>query len=294
MSYRHSHHRRGRRDHGRGDYIQGNEKKDFHRAPINVTPQIPKKGTIVSGLPDAIFLRNKYQTELDNAHASVVNSVHYAEADSRMVKEAFNKAESCKRNIQAHETERVQLYTSLENLLNKETNFEEGMWKETLEKMKVRSVTVKQKFKDTDIDEIRYDAMNNFLSKYPEYTSKSTFKTLLDNIRYKEKEIREQKSFFNKMVADYNCILSKVETGIKRAEDNISIYHKILEEGQKKLSETRYVNSVFYRLASEQTKAKVTLDTLQHRIDKFTNTLNLIKSEFADTKRKSFVEMSYE
>jgi len=289
MSYRKRHYRRERRN-----YKQREEHKGFHIAQHNKTPQIPAKGTRISGLPDAIFLRNRYQTELDNSHASVVNMVHYVEEDSRKVKEAFNKAESCKRNIQAHETERVQLYNSLENLLNKETNFEEGMWKDTLEKMKVKSVTVKQKFKDTDIDEIRYDAMNDYLRKYPEYTSKSTFKTILDNIKYKEKEIREEKSLFNKMVADYNYLLSKVETGIKKAEDNISIYHKILGEGQKKLCDSRYVNSMFYKLASEETKAKVTIDTLQHRIDKFTNTLNLIKSEFADTKRKSFVEMSYE
>jgi hypothetical protein len=276
-------------------YLRENrEKKGFKHAPMNQTEQIVKKGTRISGLPDAIFLRNKYQTELDNAHTSVVNMVHYCEEDNRKLKEAFNKAESLKRNIQAHDTERERLYDSLGNLLNKETDFEKGMWKNTLDKNKVKSITVKQKFKDTDIDEIRYDAMNDYLRQYPEYTSKSTFKTILFDIKYKEREIREEKSNFNKSVSEYNYLLSNVEKSLRKAEDKIVAYHKILDEGQKKLGECKYINSIFYRMATEETKAKVTLDTLQHRMEQFTHTLDIIKSEFANAQRRLFEEMKYE
>jgi hypothetical protein len=270
------------------------EKKGFRKAPMNQTEQIVKKGTRISGMPDAIFLRNKYQTELDNAHASVVNMVHYSEEDNRKLKEAFNKAESLKRNIQAHETERERSYNSLGNLLNKETDFEKGMWKNTLDKNKVKAITVKQKFKDTDIDEIRYDAMNDYLRQYPEYTSKSTFKTILFDIRYKEKEIREEKSNFNKSVSEYNYLLSNVEKSLRKAEDKIVAYHKVLDEGQKKLGECKYINSIFYRMATEENKAKVTLDTLKHRMEQFIHTLDIIKSEFANAQRRLFEEMKYE
>jgi len=270
------------------------KKKGFKHAPMNQTEQIVKKGTRISGMPDAIFLRNKYQTELDNAHASVVNMVHYCEEDNRKLKEAFNKAESLKRNIQAHETERERSYDSLGNLLNKETDFEEGMWKNTLDKNKVKSINVKQKFKDTGIDEIRYDAMNDYLRQYPEYTSKSTFKTILFDIRCKEREIREEKSNFNKSVSEYNYLLSNVEKSLRKAEDKIVAYHKILDEGQKKLGECKYINSIFYRMATEENKAKVTLDTLQHRMEQFTHTLDIIKSEFANAQRRLFEEMKYE
>ena len=270
------------------------EKKGFRKAPINKTEQIVKKGTRISGFPDAIFLRNKYQTELDNAHASVVNMVHFCEEDNRKLKEAFNKAESLKRNIQAHETERERSYDSLGNLLNKETDFEKGMWKNTLDKNKVKSITVKQKFKDTDIDEIRYDAMNDYLRQYPEYTSKSTFKTILFDIRYKEKEIREEKSNFNKSVSEYNYLLSNVEKSLRKAEDKIVAYHKVLDEGQKKLGECKYINSIFYRMTTEENKAKVTLGTLRHRMEQFTHTLDIIKSEFANAQRRLFEEMKYE
>jgi hypothetical protein len=291
MTYGNRSYHRGRGSNNQRNYTQ---QKGFHHAPLNTTKQYKKEGTIISGLPDAIFIRNKYQTELDNAHASVVNMVHYVEEGNNKLKEAFNKAESLKRNIQARETERQRLYESLGNLLNKETNFEEGMWKNTLDKTKVKSVTVKQKFKDTDIDEIRYDAMNDFLQRYPEYASKSTFKTINENIKLKEKEIREEKSYFNKSVSDYNYLLSQVEKHTVKAEDKIAFYHKILDEGQKKLSECRYVKSIYYKLATEETKAKVNLDTLQHRIEQFTHTLDLIKSEFTNAQRKSFEEMKYE
>lgn len=283
MDYRHRKTNRERR-----------EKKAFKHAPLNKTTQIETEGSRISGLPDAIFLRNKYQTEIDNAHASVVNLVHSCEEDNRKLQEAFNTAESLKRTIQAHETERKRSYESLGTLLNTETDFEESMGKDTSDKNKGRSITVKQKFKDTDIDEIRYDAMHEYLRQYPEYTSKSIFKTILFDIRLKEKEIREEKGDFNKSVPEYNYLLSNVEKSLRQAEDTIVAYHKILDEGQKKVGECKYLHSIFYRMAKEETKAKINLDISHHRMEQFTHTLDIIKSELTTAQRKSFEEMKNE
>ena len=54
----------------------------FKRVEFNTTKQIPEKG-MISGRRNTLFLRNKYQTELDNANAAVVHMVHYCEDKMR-------------------------------------------------------------------------------------------------------------------------------------------------------------------------------------------------------------------
>ena len=46
-------------------------------------------------------------------------------------------------------------------------------------------------------------------------------------------------------------------------------------------------------MASEETKSKVRLDTLRHRIEQFSNTLDLLKEGVAKASKQSFVEMEY-
>ncbi len=265
----------------------------FKHAEFNSTRQVEEKGSWLTGRPEAIWVRNKYQTELDNSHSAVVNMVHYCEEKNEELKSAYNFAQGIKRNIDAHMSERASAFDSLNNLLNKETKFEEGMWKTTQKGRKVKSITVKQKFKESDVDEMRFDSMLEYLKQYPEYASKSSFRKILDKIEEKEREIRHAKQEYHKAVSNYNHLLSMFATYIQKAQDKIDVYEKILTEGEKKLASTRYVKSVFFKLASEKTKSEVTLDTLQHRIKQFSNTLDLIKKDHAQNKGKEFVEMEY-
>ncbi len=150
----------------------------FQRAGFNQTREVEQKGSMITGRPDAIFLRNKYQRELDNAHSSIVNMVHYLEEKNYELKEKLNKAVSLKHDITAHEKERADLYQSLQNLLTKETHFEKEMHKMTQETRKKQPVTIKQRFKDSDVEEMRFNAMQEYVGKYPEYASKSSFNSI--------------------------------------------------------------------------------------------------------------------
>jgi len=264
----------------------------FKHAEFNQTQKHEPKG-VLTGKKDAIFLRNRYQTELDNANSAVVNMVHYVEEQNSELKSQYNYALGLKRDVGAHEEERSKLYDSLGNILTKETNFEDKMWQTTQKGRKVKSVTIKQKFKDSDVDEMRYDSMMDYLKQYPEYASKSSFKKILEKIEEKEREIRHSKQKYNDAVSKYNYLLSDFHKYIQKAEDKIKAYNSIYTEGNKKLGATRYKKSVFYKFASEETKAKVELDTLTHRMDQFRNTLDIIKKEHSANHEKTFKEMEY-
>jgi len=267
----------------------------FKHVEFDTTPQYEPRGISgrVTGYNDAVFLRNKYQKELDNAHAAAVNMIHYVEDQNSELKSQYNYALGLKRDIGAHEEERAKSYDALGNLLTKETNFEDKMWQTTQKGRKVKSVTIKQKFKDSDIDEMRYDSMMEYLKQYPEYASKSSFRKILDKIEEKEREIRHSKQKYNDAVSKYNYLLSDFHKHIQKSDDKVKAYHKIYEEGKQKLERTRYRQSVFYRLASEETRAKVELNILTHRMDQFRNTLDIIKKEHAEHQEKTFKEMEY-
>jgi hypothetical protein len=272
----------------------GDSKMGFERIPFNTTKTIQPKGSnLLTGRPDAIFLRNKYQKELDNAWASVVNMVHYVEEESQKLRDAYSRAQGLKQDIKAHEAERSDLYESLGNLLTKETNFEDKMWQTTQKGRKVKSVTVKQNIKESDVDEMRFDSMMDYIKQYPEYSSKSSFKKILDKIDQKEGEIRQAKKMYNDAVSKYNYYLSFFEKHIQKAEDKFVAYDNLLKEGKDKLDNCRYRKSMFYKMASEEVKAEVNLDIINHRVDQFKNTLEILKGEFVQNQRKTFVEMEY-
>lgn len=266
--------------------------KKFRRAH-GKTQEIPETNGNILGKADAIYLRNRYQKELDNANAAFVNMVHYLEGKTDRLKEAFNRAQGLKQNISAHESERTELYTSLNNLLKKETDFEGGMWGKTLaSQRKAKAITIKQKFKDSDVENY-YDSMLGYLKQYPEYATKSSFRKILDKIDQKEGEIRRERQAYNDAVSKYNYFLSDFEKDIKKAEDKDAVYQAIFAEGEKKLSETRFAKYyVKFPFVSEKTKEIVHIDILHHRMEQFRNTLRIIKGELAQSKRV-FGEMSY-
>jgi hypothetical protein len=63
-------------------FLKGVEKTvGFNRIEFNKTKQV-KSGSLLSSLTgknDLIFLRNKWQTELDNSWAALMNMAHYLE-----------------------------------------------------------------------------------------------------------------------------------------------------------------------------------------------------------------------
>lgn len=267
----------------------------FKRVPYNQTWVHEENGLggKISGFNDAVFLRNTYQSELDNANAALVNMVHHLEEESKRLKGYFNAAPGIKKNIEALQQERHDLYSSLDNLLKNETNFEKEMWKTTQEGQKANTINIRQKFKDSDVDEMRYDSMLQYLKKYPEYASKSSYTDLQKRIADKEREIVKEKKRYHEAVSNFNFNLSLFQKNIQKAKDKFAAYDRIFTEGSQKIKQCRYYNSLFYRYASEKTKAMVNIDNLSHRVDQFRHTLEIIENELSQYEGKKFVEMEY-
>ena len=247
----------------------------------------------ITGKRDAIAIKERYQEALNQFHHEIKRKVDWLYGMNHKLKDALSKAQKYKKDIDVDEDEKVKLYQALGNLLSKETNFEKDMWKTTQKGRKVKSIVIKQKFKDSDIEEAKFDAMEDYLKQYPEYTSKSSFKRILDKIGEIEKGIKETKKKYNYEVSQILRELSYFPRNIMEAEDKIDKFRKILKEGNERLKKMRYLRSIIYRLSSQKEKLKVNIDILYYKVEEYERTIRKIKEEVEKARRQELEEIEY-
>ena len=262
----------------------------FKEAEFNTTKQI-KGGNLITGSRDAVFLRNRFQTEVDNANAAFVNMIHHVEDDERFkITRFIHQAEKLEKDILAHTDERKRLYDSLDELLKKELGQEYIMFN-----LNPQGVNIKATELGTSVHigglgstGIVNTAPLKYLEKYPELQAKASFATILHKIE--EKEIRIAVQNFNQEVAIFKSTLPSLETDLKKCEDKQKAYFKLLEEWNEKRKLARYFNSFWFKILPEDKKASLIPDTITHRIEQFTNTLNIFQSELIQWKNHKFMQ----
>ncbi len=235
----------------------------------------------ITGKQDAIAIKEEYQKALDYAHEKVKRNVKHLYEMNHKLKYAKADAKKFKDNMVADEGEKAKLYDSLGNLLNKETDFEKTMLNLSQKGKKATTIKIKNK----DVDDVNV-TMRDYLDKYPEYATKSSFKRVLDRISEIEEGIKNTKKKYNEQVSIILRELEYFPRVIMESEDKINVFRKQLKEGTEKLSKMRYLKSLFYRLSSEQEKIKVNIHTLYYRIDEFEKTIQQLKKEVEDTKKQ--------
>lgn len=209
------------------------------------------------------------------------------------LKWGLSQIQKFKKDILADEEEKIKLYGSLGNLLDKETNFEKSMLDKSRAGRTKTSVMIKPKFKDSDVDNVRINAMQEYLDKYPEYASKSSFKKILDKISEIENGIKKTKKEYNQAITDVLRELAYFPNNIRNAEDKVKRFKDQLKEANEKLSKMRYLKSIVYKLASEREKMKVNIHVLYYRVEEMENTIRQLKDEVAKAKRQDLEEMDY-
>jgi hypothetical protein len=235
----------------------------------------------LTGKKDAIAIKEEYQKALDYAHEKVKRNVKHLYEMNHKLKYAKADAKKFKDNLVADEEEKVKLYESLGNLLSKETDFEKTMMKISQNGKKATTIKIKNK----DVEDVNV-AMRDYLDKYPEYATKSSFKRILDRISEIEEGIKNTKKRYNEQVSIVLRELEYFPRVIMESEDKINIFRKQLKEGTDKLNHMRYLKGIFYKLSSEQEKMKVNIHTLYYRIDEFEKTIQQLKKEVEETKEQ--------
>lgn len=239
----------------------------------------------ITGKKDAVAIKERYQREINVAAGRVKKKRDWLRMMNHKLKNAMSDIGRLRKDILADEDERRKLYSSLQNLLKEETNFEKEMWKTTQKGRNVKTIKIDQKFKDSDV-EARYDAMQDFLRRYPKYRSKSSFSKILDKIAEIEAGIKKTTKEFNKSVADAKREIEYFPRNILEAKNKIKTYRRLLAEGQDELKDMRFTKSFLFKISPKSKKLDVTIDTINHRVDEYEASILRQEQEVKAAKEK--------
>lgn len=265
----------------------------FKKAPFNTTPQV-KGGNRITRSRDAVFLRNKYQTELDNAHAALVNMIHHVEDNERQkIVDYLHQSQNLERDIESHVSEKTHLYTELRDTLSKEIDFQKWMRSKTEKMASATTNNLRTNIQRVDnASEVSIEAVTDFLKVNPEHASTPGLISLTGSIREKEREIRLKEESYHRAVAGFNHEIPLLESDLLKCDDKLIVYQVILEEWAGKRKVCRYFNSVWFRMLPEDKKAELLPNTITHRVAQFTNTLELFEKELSEYKIHKFIIQS--
>lgn len=247
----------------------------------------------ITGKQDAIAIKEEYQKALDYTHEQVRKQIGVLYDMNHKLKWGLSEIQKFKKDLSADEEEKIGLYTDLNNLLKNEKDYEKEMMQISHKGRKNTKVTIKPKFKDSDIDDLRINAMQEYLDKYPEFQAKSTYKKILEKIEKVEEGIKRTKKEYNRAITDVLRELSYFPGNINNAEDKIKRFKEQLKEAREKLNKMKFLKSIAYKLSSEREKRKVEINTLYYRIEEKENVVKGLKEEVAKAKRQDLEEMEY-
>ncbi len=247
----------------------------------------------LTGKQDAIETKTNLQNVTDHWHHKVKKKVDWMYGMNHKLKDNLALVQKYKKDIVADEEERASLYQNLGNLLSKEEMLEDKMWKTTQKGRKVKTINIKQKFKDSELEEANFNAMQEVLKQYPELGSKSTYKNLQYSIKEKEKEIKVTKKKYNRAVSEVLRELSFWPRNISEGEDFVKRFKEELKKAKEKLEGMRFVKSIFYRISSEREKRRVSINTDYYKINEMENTIKILKEEVKKSNKKDLEEMDY-
>ena len=244
---------------------------------------------MISRKQDAINKKKEFQDALDFSHEGVRGMVKHLHEMNHKLKGFHANAKKYKKNLEADEEEKVSLYNNLNNMLLKETSFEKEMMK-TSQKGKPKNISVKAKFKD--VDDVRFNAMQDYLDKYPEHATKPTFKRILNNIEKVEAGIKETKKKYNKVASELGKELDYWPSNIMNAKNKIKRFITQKKQFEEKLSKMSYLKSIAFKLSSETTKDKVRIHDLYYRLEESEDTVNQLEREYKEVKKEDMHKLN--
>jgi len=241
---------------------------------------------------DAIRKRDEYQDALDFSHEGIKKMSKHLNGMNHKLKDYHAKVKKYKKDIEADEEEKRELYATVNNLLVSETNFEKEMLKTSQKGKKASKVIIKPNIRDSDVDDFRINAVQEYFDKYPEYATKSTYKKILDKIERIEAGIKETKKKYNYSASNLGKELDYWPKNIMHAKDLIKRFKTQKKQFEEKLNKMRYVKSVAFKLASETEKDKVRIHDLYYRLEEYENTVNKLEEEYKEVKREGIHKLN--
>ncbi|MHB8102213.1 MAG: hypothetical protein ACYDEF_08570 [Methanosarcina sp.] len=246
--------------------------KHYKRIDLNTTRQIESGGILgrLTGKNDLIFLRNKWQTELDNSWAALMNMAHYIEEsnDSNQTICTLNQRNELKQKIKSIEEERDSVYSKMFTCIQQDKDYSEKMWR-IHQEMHTSSPKTAGNY-STSLDNI--NVTNEAIRKYVERYPKVEFKNDIQYIKDKESEIKRAKTLYHQNISLLRDYFEQFKLELLKLESKYNAYLQVYEEGKRHIESCKFNQSFLYGLMTAEQKQTLRLDTTTHRLLQVENT----------------------
>jgi len=242
---------------------------------------------------DAVYWKKTIQEELDKRWSAFDSSTEKLVEDFNRFKEHYVGIPEQEGVLTSYKKEWAESLTSLGNLLNKNTTHEQQMWDTTQRAMKVESMKVAQKFKDSDVDEIRFNNMREYIRQYPELQAQSTISRLMNDVNQKRAEIIEEETKYRGVIKESNLYLNTARNKLQKVQDELEAFEAMRKEGEEKVNSAqgkgiiRKIQNI-RKTAAEKESTKLNFFEYDRKINASKNQLHLIKEDLTKYEERSF------
>jgi len=247
--------------------------KHFKRIDFNTTNQVEYGGFIarLTGKNDLIFLRNKWQTEIDNPWAALMNMAHYLETCEDYVHTIlrFNDLARFRGEIHDANVKRAKLYENVFKYIQQDQAYSERMWRIHQEMYKSKSPVSGNYSRSLDNISITREEVKKYVEMYPRIEIRNDIQLIKDM----EAEADRKKSKYRQDISLLRSYFEQFKLELIKCESKYDAYNKILETGTSELFSCKFKSSLFYSILPEQQKNDLRIDVLKHRVDQVERTI---------------------
>ncbi len=242
---------------------------------------------------DPVYWKKTIQTELDRRWTAFDTTADKLKADFEKFNRQAMEITEEEHNVETYTQEWEESLTSLENLLNKNTSHEKQMWDTTQNNRNVKGLKIKQKFKDSDVDEIRFNNMMEYIKQYPEMQAQKTVDKLVENVKAKRDDIVSASKTYRQAIKEANVYLNIAKSKLQESEDELAAFESMKKEGEQKVNEAQdkgLVNKILNKTktAAEKQSTRLVFYEYDRKIDVSKNQLKLIKERIKEYEARRF------
>jgi len=262
----------------------------FKHIPANTTELIPKGGVFakITGKNDLIYTRNRWQQELDNSWAALMNMAHFLE-DSQSYIQTVVRSDAIaayRGQVDDEKKKNDKQYQEVFKCIEKDQAYQERMWKihQEMHKNNSKSMNV-----STSLDNINItkEEMKEYVQHYPTVQTSHDIKLIKDM----EEKLCIRRNEFRQNVSSLRDYFEQFKLELNKLESKYTAYINVKVEGEKALSLCSYTGSFFNRFDSAETRQMMRIDCIHHRVEQVEGTIKHFEQVKAKVEQIISVEM---
>jgi len=103
-----------------------------------------------------------------------------------------------------------------------------------------KEMRIKQKFHKSDVDEMNFNSMMDYIKQYPELQSSRDIDKGAQSLESKREEMIREQKVFEEAKLKYNYTLNTFESLTEKAEAYLNEFEKYILEAEEKVNNSRY------------------------------------------------------